>query len=100
MVHFLADDEKYRDLIYGLDDRSYRTTRSHPMGDYRFGRTRGKRTRVQARSALKHVSGYLKNMIEAIAIVKLRRMDLRAIRVDRSNTNGVTRESQPTGHSR
>jgi hypothetical protein len=100
MVHFLASDQKYRDLIY---DDEYRSTRSHSMGDYRFGRTQGKRARGHARDALRHLNGYLKNMVEAIANVKLRRLEreleLRGIRVDRSN-NGVTRDTPPTQRSR
>jgi hypothetical protein len=103
MVHFLASDEKYRDLIYGHDDRSYRTSGSHPMGDYRFGRTQANRVRVRARNALRHAGGYLKNMIEAIASVKLRRMerelDLRAVRVDRSGNDRAMRESPPAQRS-
>jgi len=51
MVHFLASDEKYRDLIYDDHDRSYRTAQGHPIGDYRFGRTQGKRAPVNARIA-------------------------------------------------
>ena len=51
MVHFLAGDEKYRDLIDGDVDRSLPVTRSHPMGDYRFGRTQGTRAPVNARTA-------------------------------------------------
>jgi hypothetical protein len=69
MVHFLNLDEKYRDS--GDDDYpSYPAGRSHSMGDYRFGRTQGKRPRVHARNALRHLGGYLKNKIEAIANAK------------------------------
>ena len=68
-----------------------------------FGRTRGKRARVHARNALRRVNGYLKNMIEAIADAKLRRMEreleLRGIRLDRPNNNWVTRKSPPTERS-
>jgi hypothetical protein len=102
MVHFLASDEKYRDLIYDDDDRSYPATGSRSMSDYRFGRTQGKPARARTRNAVRHISGHLKNMIEMIANVKLRRLErgleLRAVRSDRSNR--VTRESRPTGHSR
>ena len=103
MSHFLTNDEKYRDLIYDDDYRSYLMARSKSSGDYRFGRTRGKRARVHARNALRRVNGYLKNMIEAIADAKLRRMEreleLRGIRLDRPNNNWVTRESPPTERS-
>lgn len=65
--------------------------RSNSSGDYRFGRTRGKRARVHARNALRRVNDYLKNMIEAIADAKLRRMEreleLRGIRLDRPSNN-------------
>jgi hypothetical protein len=103
MVHFLASDEKHRDLIYGHDDRSHRTSGSHPMGDYRFGRTQANRVRVRARNALRHAGGYLKNMIEAIASMKPGRMerelDLRAIHVDRSSSDRMVRESPPAERS-
>jgi hypothetical protein len=99
MAHFLASDEKYRDLIYDDDDRSP-ATRSRSMSDYRFGRTQGKPARARTRNALRHISGHLKNMIEMIANVMPRRMarglELRRVGVDRSNR--VTRESRPTGH--
>ena len=103
MSHFLTNDDEYRDLIYDDDYRSYLMARSNSSDDYRFGRTRGKRARVHARNALRRVNGYLKNMIEAIADAKLRRMEreleLRGIRLDRPNNNWVTRESPPTERS-
>jgi len=59
-----------------------------------------KRVRVHVRSALGRVDGYLKNMIEAIANAKLRRMqrelELRGIRFDRANDNWVTRNPDQT----
>ena len=73
MAHYLTNDDKYRDLIYGDDDRSY--LRSNSPGDYRFGRPQGKRFRVHARSALRRVNGTLRTMVEAIANAKLRRME-------------------------
>jgi hypothetical protein len=98
MAHFLTNDDEYRDLIYDDDYRSYLMARSNSSVDYRFGRTRKKRARVHARNALRRVNGYLKNMIEAIANAKLRRMEreleLRGIRLDRPNSNWVTRESR------
>jgi hypothetical protein len=103
MTHFLTSDEKYRDLIYNDDYRSYLMARSNSSGDYRFGRTQGKRARAHARNALRRVNGYLTNMIEAIANAKLRRMEreleLRGIRLDRPNNNWVTRESEPAERS-
>ena len=84
MAHLLTGDEKHRDSTYG-----------HA---YRFASKSGKRTR--AKTGLKRLTGYLKTMIEAIADSKVRRMEreleLRGIRFDRRNNNGVTRQSQPT----
>jgi hypothetical protein len=94
MAHFLTSDEKYRDLLHDDDYRSYLGDRSDQPGGYRFGRMRGKRVRVHVRSALRRVNRYLKNMIEAIANAKLRRMEreleLRGIRFDRADDNMVT----------
>ena len=102
MAHFLTGDEKYRDLVHDDDYRSYPGDQSDAPGGYRFGRTRGKRVRVHVRFALRRVNGYLKNMIEAIANAKLRRMEreleLRGIRFDRADDNWVTRN--PGGTSR
>ena len=104
MNHFLTSDDKYRDLIYDGDDRSYLIGPSHSSGGYRFGRTQEKRARGNAPAALRRVNGYLKNMIEAIANAKLRRMEreleLRGIRFDRSNENWETRQSRPAERSR
>jgi len=104
MAHLLAGDDKNRDLTYDDAYRSYLITRRDPPFDYRFGRTHGKRVRVRARAALRRVNGYLKNMIEAIANAKLRRMEreleLRGIRYDRPHDSWVVRKSQPTEHSR
>ena len=73
-------------------------------GGYRFGRTQGKRVRGNATAALRRVNGYLKNMVEAIANAKLRRMEreleLRGIRFDRSNESRVEAKSRPTGRQR
>ena len=95
MAHFLTSDEKYRDLIHDDDYRSYLGNQGDSAGGYRFGRMRGKRVRVHARAALRRVNGYLKNMIEAIANSKVRRMERelepRGIRFDRINDNWVTR---------
>ena len=103
MAHYLTSDEKYRDLIHDDDYRSYLVDRGDSASDYRFGRTQGKRVRVQARTALRRVNGYFKNMIEAIANAKLRRMEreleLRGIRFDRPNNDWVVHNSQPTERS-
>jgi len=104
MADLLAGDDENRDLTYDDAYRSYLITRRDPSSDYRFGRTHGKRVRVHARTALRRVNGYLKNMIEAIANAKLRRMErdleLRGIRYDRPNDSRETRTSQPADHSR
>jgi hypothetical protein len=75
MADLLAGDDENRDLTYDDAYRSYLITRRDPSSDYRFGRTHGKRVRVRARAALRRVNGYLKNMIEAIANAKARRME-------------------------
>ena len=99
MVHLLTGDDRDRDLTYDDGYRSYLITRRQSLGDYRFGRTQ----HVRARTALSRVNGYLRNMIEAIANAKVRRMEreleLRGIRFDRSN-DSCARESQPTERSR
>jgi hypothetical protein len=103
MAHYLVSDEKYRDLIHDDDYRSYLVDRGDQASSYRFGRTQGKRLRVRARSGLRRVNGYLRNMIEAIANAKLRRMEreleLRGIRFDRPDDDRVLRKSRPTGRS-
>jgi hypothetical protein len=99
MSHFLTSDEKFRDLLYGDDYRAYLMARSQSADGYRFGRTRGKRARGRARTALRRVTGYFKTMIEAIANSKLRRMEreleLRGIRFNRSNNDWVAPKSGP-----
>jgi hypothetical protein len=96
MAHFLTSDEKYRDLLHDDDYRSYLGDQSYSPGGYRLGRTPGKRVRVHVRSALRRVNSYLKNVIEAIANAKLRRMEreleLRGIRFDRPDDNWLTRD--------
>ena len=100
MTHLTTSDDKFRDLAYDDGYRAYLITRRDPASGYRFGRTQGKRARVRARSALRRVNGLLKNMIEAIANSKLRRMEreleLRGIRLDRANNNWVTRNPGPS----
>jgi GDP-D-mannose dehydratase len=103
MATLLTDNEKYRDVIYDDDYRSYLMAQRDAAGDYQFGRTRGKRVRVHARTALRRLNGYFRTMIEAIANAKLRRMarelELRGISFDRPNNNWVAHKSQPTERS-
>jgi hypothetical protein len=101
MSHFLTSDDKYRELIYGDDYRSYLMDRTGPPVGYRFGRIAGKR--VRARNALRRFGGYFKSMIAAIADVKLRRMEreleLHGWDFDRPGDDGVERKSQPAARS-
>ena len=98
MTHFIAGDDKYRELIYDDGCRSGPVTRRDSPSGYRFGRTSV--SRVRARTALSRVNGYLKNMIEAIANAKVRRMEreleLRGIRLDQASNNWVTRDPGPS----
>jgi hypothetical protein len=100
MAHLITGDDKFRDLAYDDGYRAYLITRRDAPGGYRFGRMQGKRVRVRARTALRRVNGFLKSMIEAIANSKLRRMEreleLRGIRLDRTNHNWVTRNPART----
>ena len=82
MAHFLTSDDKYRDLIYDGDDRSYLAARNHSAGDYRFGRPPGKQVRGHARRALRRVNGYLKTMVEAIAELPQRLAEMQLLRVE------------------
>jgi hypothetical protein len=104
MPRLLTGNDKFRDLTYDDAHRSYLITRTVSAGDYRFARSQGKRNRVYARSALRRVNGFLKNLIAAIADSKMRRMQrelqLRGIRFDRSNNNWVTPAAGPTERSR
>jgi hypothetical protein len=71
MAHFLVSDQRYRDLIYQDDGRSHRSNRADAPGGYRFARTHGK----HAHGPLTRVSGTFRQMVEAIADSKLRRME-------------------------
>jgi hypothetical protein len=103
MAHYLTDDDKYRDLIYGDDYRSPVMARSKSPDGYKFGRTQGKRFGVHARRALRGANSYLRSMVEAIANSKLRRMEreleLRGIRLDRPTNDWMVRKSEPAERS-
>jgi hypothetical protein len=89
MNHFLAGDDRHRDLIYDDDYRSYLVSRSQSPDGYRFGRTPRNSVGATARAALRRANLSLKRMIEAVANAKLRRMEreleLRGIRFDRKS---------------
>jgi hypothetical protein len=97
MAHFLTNDEKYRDLIYGDDYRPYLAAPSNSSGGYKYGRTQGKRFGIHARRALRGVNGYLKSVVEAIANAKRRRM---VSREATSNRDGVTEAADQRKHGR
>lgn len=86
MAHLITSDDKYPDFSHNASYRSYLISRTGPPPDYQFGRTQGKRFRIHARSALRHVNGYFRTIIEAIANAKLKRLErelqLRGIRYD------------------
>jgi len=100
MPHYLASDDRYRDLIWDDDYRSYLMAQSKTPSGYKFGRMQGSRLGVRARSAFGRFNGYMKNMIEAIADAKLRRMqrelELHGVRFDRSSDSWVTGKSTAT----
>jgi hypothetical protein len=91
-------------LYYDDAYRWYLVTRSNSSGDYRFGRTHGKRFRVHTRSAFRRVRGCWKSVIDAIANTKLRRMEreleLRGIRYDRPDIKLVDAQPQRAARSR
>ncbi len=102
MVHFLTSEEKYRDLIYHDDYRTYLVAKSTFPAGYRFARSEEGRSRIDARRALGRFKGYLKRMVEAIASAKLRRMErkleLRGVGIDRSDEDQAVRQLPPAGH--
>jgi hypothetical protein len=104
MAHSFTGDDKFRDLCYDDDYRSYLISRRDSPGDYRFARTQMRRDRIRVRNAFRRVNGFLKTMIEAIANSKVRRMqrelELRGIRFDRDTDNWVVRDSGPREGSR
>ena len=104
MAHSFTGDDKFRDLSYDDDYRSYLISRRDSSGDYRFARTQMRRDRIRIRNAFRRVNGFLKTMIEGIANSKLRRMqrelELRGIRSDKDSDNWVARNSGPSEGSR
>ena len=104
MAHSFTGDDRFPDLSYDDDYRSYFISRRDFSGDYRFARSQAKRDRIRVRNALRRVNGFLKTMIEAIANSKLRRiqreLELRGIRFDQDSNNWEARNSGPTERSR
>jgi hypothetical protein len=86
MADLLASDDIYRNPC--------------PRG-YRFGRVRARRTHVRA--ALSRVHGYLRDMVEAIADAKLRRiereLELHGVSCDRPNDRPAALNSLPAERS-
>jgi hypothetical protein len=86
MAHLVTSDDDYRDLTYDDAYRSYLITRTDSP----------RRAGVHPRRALRRVNGFFKNIIEAIANSKLRRMEreleLRGIRYDLEKDNWVSRK--------
>jgi hypothetical protein len=102
--HSLASDDRYRDSIHDEGDWSHRINNRDSPGNYRFGRTHGRPVWGSARATLNRFNGCLKNMIEAIADSKLRRMqhelELGGIRRGRLNGKPVAIEPGPAEPSR
>ena len=94
MAYLVTSDDDYCDLTRDDAYRTYLVTRTE--SPRRFSRAGGKRAGVHARRALRRINGVFKNMIEAIANSKLRRMkrelELRGIRYDREKHNWVSRK--------
>jgi hypothetical protein len=71
MAHFLVSDDRYRELIYDGDRRSYQSDRGETLSAYRLARAHGR----PAHGALSRISRTFRRMVEAIANSKLRRME-------------------------
>ena len=99
MSRLLTGQEEFHGSIYGDNYRSDLTTRHLTASDYRFGRSRVKRSR-RMRRALRRVNGWLKTLIAAIGDSKIRRiereLELRGIRPDPHHNNSVVRKSGST----
>jgi hypothetical protein len=93
MAHLLTSDSKSSDFAYDDAYRLFLITRREQQANYRFGRTQGQPVRFRASRTVRRVRGYLKNMIEAIADSKMRRVErefeLRGIRYDRQRLGVV-----------
>jgi hypothetical protein len=65
MVHFLASDEKYRDVIHDDDFRPYPATPGNLPSDYRFGRMQGKRAPFHARNVLRRIAAVVISILRS-----------------------------------
>jgi len=94
MAHLLTSDDRFRDLSYDDGYRAYLITRREPLGDTGLA---GRRENAFASTPprLAPRQRYFRNLIEAIANSKVRRMEreleLRGIRLTGPTTNWVTR---------
>ena len=99
MSRLLTGQEEFHGSISDDSYRSNLTTRHLTVNDYRFGRSRVKRSRRTSR-ALRRVNGWLKTLIEAIGNSKLRRiereLEFRGIRLDPHRNSWTARKSGPT----
>ena len=97
MAHILTRDGKESDLAYDDAYRLFLITRTEPQVDYRFACTQLKRDRARARGAFRGVKGFFRNMIEAIAKSKMRRiereLEFRGVHYDRRNNDWVSDKS-------
>jgi len=97
MSRLLTGQEEFHDSNYD-SYRSNLVTRQHTANDYRFGRSRVKRSH-RMRRALRRVNSWLKTLIEAIGNSKLRRiereLEFRGIHLDPHRNNRVVRKSGP-----
>ena len=98
MSRLLTGQEEFLDSNYD-SYRSNLPTRQHTANDYRFGRSRVKRSR-RMRRTLRRVNGWLKTLIEAIGNSKMRRiereLEFHGIRLDPHRNNWTGRKSGPT----
>lgn len=84
-------------MAHLLTGDKYRITPRRSPSDYRFGRAHGKPAGFPARTALGRVNSYFKNMIEAVANAKLRRMQRE---LERGGVGFARAQSWPAGRSR
>ena len=99
MSRLITGQEEFHDWSSDAGYRSNLTIRQHTANDYRFGRSRVKRSH-RMRRALRRVNSWLKTLIEAIGNSKLRRiereLEFRGIHLDPNRNNRVVRKSGPT----